>query len=161
MDVLDKQYKSPIQFLGKPRELAKTTRKTSNKLIYLLKKNAYIHNMNANPDLFMEEIDAWFEESKEFIKSIISPITDEEMEDLEIEDLELIQNAIDRRKYIARGYTHAEVDAFEAAGRKSIVSRAIRLAGDEIVDDEGGEDFQSTVNTAQDGSTSKQNTTAD
>lgn len=157
MDVLDKQYKSPIQFLGKTRELAKTTRKTSNKLIYLLKKNAYIHNMNANPNVFMEEIDAWFEEAKEFIKSIISPITDEEMEDLEIEDLEQIQNAIDRRKYIARGYTHAEVDAFEAAGRKNIVSRAMRIAETEDV----GEDFPNTTNTVQDGSTSKPNTTED
>lgn len=125
-------------------------------LIYLMKKNAYVHNINNNPETFIKEIDAWFDETKKFVKSIISPITDEELEELEVEDLEIIQDAIARRKYIARGYTNEEADAFEAAGRKALVSRAKLLASD------GGseEDFQEK-NTAQDGNTSKQNTTED
>lgn len=157
LNILDKKYKSPIVFLGKPRELGKTTKRVNNKIVFLLKKEAQISQI-VDPDKYQEEIDGWMEDVKKFVKTLISPITDEELEFIEEDDLVDIVDAIERRKRLARGMTNEEVDILEKAGRKALVNSAKLSLGE----DEGvSEDFPQTQSTDQDMNTGKQNTTED
>jgi hypothetical protein len=158
MHILDKKYKSPIKFMGKPRELAKTKKKISNKIISLVKKNAEISKIK-NSDVYDEKMEKWDEEAQKLVKSLITPISDEELEYLDEEDLADILNAIERRKKKARGWTDKELDDLEEVGRQNMMQGAKKLLSAYSGDDD--EDFQNQMNSDQDSSTGKQNTTED
>jgi hypothetical protein len=139
---MDSGRKTTIMFLGKKRELAKTTKAISNKIIYLLKKESFMNSNQVDYKQYDELTKEWIKETGELVKKIISPITKEELEYIDVNDLETIQDAIERRKYKARGYTDDDIDALENAGKKAIISRA-KMMGN--LDGEGeDEDFQRT-----------------
>lgn len=152
INILNKLYKSPIKFMGKNRELAKSTKTTHNKLIFLLKKEAQISAI-VDPDKYEEEMDQWMKDVKSFVKKLIHPISDAELEYIEEDDLVDIIDAIERRKRKARGLTDEEIDILEQAGRKAQVNSAKMI----LLEDEGASDEDFPQNTGQDTNTGKPN----
>lgn len=141
VEILNMEHESPINFLGKKRRLGKTNKRISNRITYLLKKeNA--NNRIIDPEEYEIESDEWIKQAGKLVKQIIKPITKEELEFIDVQDLEQIQDAIERRKYKARGYTDQEITMIEEAGRKAMVDQAKRLlVEDDTPLDEDGEDF--------------------
>lgn len=123
MSILDKKYKSPIVFLGKPRELAKTTKRTTNKIRSLLKRDAEMNRISSSEE-YDKASELWIKDSEKLVKSLISPISKEELEEVDVMDIKCILDAIERRKYVAAGYTHEEVDLMEASERANVVGQA-------------------------------------
>jgi hypothetical protein len=99
--------------------------------------------MNSNMVDFKEYeklSEEWIREAGKLVKQIVKPIKKEELEYLDVQDLEVIQDAIERRKYKARGYSDEDIDALEQAGKKAIIARARMLGNTE--EDVDTEDFQ-------------------
>jgi len=140
VNVIDTNRKTPIFFLGKKRELAKTSKKISNKITYLLKKEAFLNSNQVDYKEYEVLSDEWLKEAGELVKKIIKPITKDELELIDPMELEIIQDAIERRKYQARGYTDEEIDVLETAGKKAIIARARMLGMD--MEEVESEDFQ-------------------
>jgi hypothetical protein len=129
--IIDINRKTPIFFLGKQRELARTTKKISNKIVYLLKKEAYLNSSQVGFTEYETLSEEWLKEAGELVKKIIKPISKDELEMIDVSELETIQDAIERRKYKARGYTDEEVEILENAGKKAIIARARMLGMDD------------------------------
>jgi len=138
--IIDINRKTPIFFLGKQRELARTTKKISNKIVYLLKKEAYLNSSQVGFTEYETLSEEWLKEAGELVKKIIKPISKDELEMIDVSELETIQDAIERRKYKARGYTDEEVEILENAGKKAIIARARMLGMDD--EEVESEDFQ-------------------
>lgn len=130
-NIIDTNRKTPIFFLGKQRELSKTNKKISNKIVYLLKKEAYLNSSQVGFTEYETLSEEWLKEAGELVKKIIKPITKDELDMIDVSELETIQDAIERRKYKARGYTDEEVEILENAGKKAIIARARMLGMDD------------------------------
>lgn len=140
MKVLDSNRKTVIHFLGKDRELSKTTKRISNKITYLLKKESYMNSNMVDFKEYEKLSEEWIREAGKLVKQIVKPVKKEELEYIDVQDLEVIQDAIERRKYKARGYSDEDIDALEQAGKKAIIARARMLGNTE--EDVDTEDFQ-------------------
>lgn len=161
MAILDPNRETEIVLLGKVRKLLKTNKGVSNKITYLLKKDAYINSPEVNFQAFERLSKEWNQDAQKLVKQIIKPISKAELEYVDTHELEIIADAIERRKYEARGYTQEEIDTVEEAGRKALVARAKAInEGLEIEALEEDEDFQET-NTDQDLNTGKRNISED
>ena len=156
--ILDKKYKSPILFLGKQRELAKTTKRVTNQIRFLLKKE--YENNNLPAEEYITAGDEWIKEAQKLVKSIISPISNDELEYIDVLDLKGILDSIERRKYKARGYTDDEIDLMEEAERANIVAQTkLVIQGAEEVDFQmNNSQNPQSQNTALDMNTGKPNT---
>lgn len=141
-EILNMEHESSITFLGKKRRLGRTNKRISNRIIYLLKLESSNNNI-PDPEKYLEASEKWIKEAGKLVKQLIKPITKEELEFIDVQDLEQIQDAIERRKYKARGYNDEEIRTIEEAGKKALVDRALMILGEDNPDNTGNdEDFQ-------------------
>lgn len=116
---IDLKYKSSIEFMGKIRKLGRTNmavRREISRITDEISKLSELDNKEFNK--LMKDI-------KKVIKQLVSPITPEELDDIDVEDWGDITAAIQRRGLKRRGYTDKQIKEMEAGEREAMVKATI------------------------------------
>lgn len=116
---IDLKYKSSIEFMGKIRKLGRTNmavRREISRITDEISKLSELDNKEFNK--LMKDI-------KKIVKQLISPITPEELDDIDVEDWGDITAAIQRRGLKRRGYTDKQIKEMEAGERDAMVKATV------------------------------------
>jgi hypothetical protein len=116
---IDLKYKSSIEFMGKVRKLGRTNmavRREISRITDEISKLSELDNKEFNK--LMKDI-------KKIVKQLVSPITPEELDDIDVEDWGDITAAIQRRGLKRRGYTDKQIKEMEAGEREVMVKATV------------------------------------
>lgn len=145
---IDQNYKSSIELLGKKRLLGRTNKRIIIELRRLVQKEQLLDRI-LDEEMFEKAYAEWENELNKIVKTIITPISKEELKELEIDDISAILREISRRNYRRRGFTNEEIQELETADKNVILEQAKQINA-------GDSDFL-TQNTDSDMNTGKQN----
>ena len=115
---IDLKYKSSIEFMGKVRKLGRTNMAIRREISRISDE---ISKLN---ELDNKEFNKLMKDMKKIVKQIISPITPEELDDIDAEDWVDITTAIQRRGLKRRGYTDKQIMEMESGEREAMVKVA-------------------------------------
>ncbi len=115
---IDLKYKSSIEFMGKVRKLGRTNMAIRREISRI---SDDISKLN---ELDNKEFNKLMKDMKKIVKQIISPITPEELDDIDAEDWVDITTAIQRRGLKRRGYTDNQIMEMESGEREAMVKVA-------------------------------------
>jgi len=112
---IDLKYKSSIEFMGKIRKLGRTNMAIRREI------SRISDDISKLSELDNKEFNKLMKDIKKIVKQLISPITPEELDGIDVEDWGDITEAIQRRGLKRRGYTDKQIKEMEAGEREAIV----------------------------------------
>ena len=115
---IDLKYKSSIEFMGKVRKLGRTNMAIRREMSRISDEISKLSELNN------KEFNKLMKDMKKIVKQIISPITPEELDDIDAEDWVDITTAIQRRGLKRRGYTDKQIKEMESGEREAMVKAA-------------------------------------
>ena len=115
---IDLKYKSSIEFMGKVRKLGRTNMAIRREMSRISDEISKLSELNN------KEFNKLMKDMKKIVKQIISPITPEELDDIDAEDWVDITTAIQRRGLKRRGYTDKQIMEMESGEREAMVKAA-------------------------------------
>lgn len=116
---IDLKYKSSIEFMGKVRKLSRTNMAVRREISRISDEISKLSELDT------KEFNKLMKDIKKIVKQLISPITPEELDDLDVEDWGDITAAIQRRGLKRRGYTDKQIKEMEAGEREAMVKAAV------------------------------------
>ena len=115
---IDLKYKSNVEFIGKVRKLGRTN-------MAIRREMARIGDeVSKLGELDNKEFNKLMRDMKKIVKQLISPITPEELDEIDVEDWGDITTAIQRRGLKRRGYTDKQIKEMESGEREAMVKAA-------------------------------------
>lgn len=115
---IDLKYKSSIEFMGKVRKLGRTNMAIRREMSRISDEISKLSELDT------KEFNKLMKDMKKIVKQIISPITPEELDDIDAEDWVDITTAIQRRGLKRRGYTDKQIMEMESGEREAMVKVA-------------------------------------
>lgn len=115
---IDLRYKSGIEFMGKRRKLGRTNMAIRREIARIGDEISKLSELDN------KEFNKLIRDMKKIFKQLISPITPEELDDIDVEDWGDITAAIQRRGLKRRGYTDKQIKEMEAGEREAMVKAA-------------------------------------
>jgi hypothetical protein len=112
---IDLKYKSSIEFMGKVRKLGRTNMAIRREIARIGEEVSKLGELDN------KEFNKLMRDMKKIVKQLISPITLEELDDIDAEDWVDITTAIQRRGLKRRGYTDKQIQEMEAGEREAMV----------------------------------------
>ncbi len=116
---IDLKYKSSIEFMDKVRKIGRTNMAIRREISRITEEISKLGELDN------KEFNKLMKDMMKIVKQLISPITPEELDEIDVEDWGDITAAIQRRGLKRRGYTEKQIKEMEAGEREAMVKAAV------------------------------------